>query len=99
MVETMDELIARVQQQVYRLTDLQEAMARIVVGATSADGSVTVEVDGNTAPVGLRLTDAVHEMSPADFEKVLVETARAAAARAIAEKAELIQTFNSQSTK
>lgn len=99
MVETMDELIARVQQQVYRLTDLQEAMAGIRVRETSPDGSVTVEVDGNTAPVGLVFTHAISKLTPAEFEKTLVETARAAAARAMAEKAELIETFNSESTR
>ncbi|WP_280490592.1 YbaB/EbfC family nucleoid-associated protein [Nocardia carnea] len=99
MVETMDELIARVQQQVYRLTDLQEAMARIVVSETAPDGSVTVEVDGNAAPIGLSLSGGINKLSPAEFEKTLVETARAAAARAIAEKAELIDTFNSESTR
>ncbi|MBF6349381.1 MULTISPECIES: YbaB/EbfC family nucleoid-associated protein [Nocardia] len=99
MVETMDELIARVQQQVYRLTDLQEAMAAIVVGETSPDGSVTVEVDANAALTGLDFTDGINKLSPAEFEKVLVATARAAAARAIAEKAALIDTFNSESTR
>lgn len=99
MVETMDELIARVQQQVYRLTDLQEAMGRIVVSETSPDGSVTVEVDGNAAPVGLSFTGGINTLTPGEFEKALVETARAAAARAIAEKAALIDTFNSESTR
>lgn len=99
MVETMDELIARVQQQVYRLTDLQEAMAGIAVRETSPDGAVTVEVDGNAALTGLSCTAAIAKMTPAEFERTLVETAHAAASRAISEKAELITTFNSESTR
>ncbi|MFI5721151.1 YbaB/EbfC family nucleoid-associated protein [Nocardia sp. NPDC051750] len=99
MVETMDELIARVQQQVYRMTDLHEAMTGIVVSETSPDGAVTVEVDGNAAPIGLSFSGAISKLSPAEFEKTVVETARAAAARAISEKAELITTFNSESAR
>lgn len=99
MVETMDELIARVQEQVYRITDLHEAMVGISVTETSSDGAVTVEVDGNAALTGLRLTAAVNKLSPAEFEKVLVETARAAAYRAISQRADLVTAFNSESTR
>lgn len=99
MVETMDELIARVQQQVYRLTDLHEAMTGVLVRETSPDGAVTVEVDGNAALVGLDLTAAIAEFTPAEFEKTLVETARKAAHRAITQRGELISTFNSESTR
>lgn len=99
MVETMDELITRVRQQVYRLTDLHEAMTGILVRETSPDGAVTVEVDGNAALVGLSLTVAITELTPVEFEKALVETARTAAHRAITQRGELINTFNSESTR
>ncbi|MEU1523131.1 YbaB/EbfC family nucleoid-associated protein [Nocardia rhamnosiphila] len=99
MVETMDELIARVQQQVYRLTDLRDAMTSILITETSPDGTITVEVDGNAALTGLSFTGAISKLSPAEFEKTLVDTARAAAHRAVTELGELINDFNSESTR
>lgn len=97
MVDTMDELIARVQQQMYRLRDLNEATTGILMTETSEDGSVTASVDGNGALVGLSLTGAVAKLSPTDFEKTLVDTARAAAYRAFAERAELVTAYNEES--
>ncbi|MFI9412664.1 YbaB/EbfC family nucleoid-associated protein [Nocardia gamkensis] len=98
MVETMDELIARVRNQLYRLTDLNDAMNGIRVTETSPDGAVTAEVDGNAALVGLRFTGAVSELSPEEFEKTVVDTARAAAHKAFAERGELITAFNEEAT-
>ncbi|MFI6046328.1 YbaB/EbfC family nucleoid-associated protein [Nocardia sp. NPDC051321] len=97
MVDTMDELIARVQQQMYRLRDLNEATTGILMTETSEDGSVTASVDGNGALVGLSLSGAIAKLSPADFEKTLVDTARAAAYRAFAERAELVTAYNEES--
>ncbi|MFI6171637.1 YbaB/EbfC family nucleoid-associated protein [Nocardia sp. NPDC051052] len=97
MVDTMDELIARVQQQMYRLRDLNEATTGILMTETSEDGSVTASVDGNGALVGLSFTGAIAKLSPADFEKTLVDTARAAAYRAFAERAELVTAYNEES--
>ncbi|KQY33241.1 MULTISPECIES: YbaB/EbfC family nucleoid-associated protein [Nocardia] len=94
MVETMDELIARVQGQLYRLQDLTETTQGIRAEETSPDGAVTVTVDGNGALVGLEFSTAISKLSPADFERVLVETAHAAAYRAYAERAGAITAFN-----
>ncbi|BDT94292.1 hypothetical protein IFM12275_42680 [Nocardia sputorum] len=98
MVETMDELIARVQNQLYRLTDLNEAMNAIRVTETSPDGAVTAEVDGNAALVDLRFSAAVSRLSPEEFENTVVGTARAAAHKAFAERGELITAFNEEAT-
>ncbi|MFB7877977.1 MULTISPECIES: YbaB/EbfC family nucleoid-associated protein [unclassified Nocardia] len=98
MVETMDELIAKVQGQLYRLQDLNEATQDIRAQETSPDGAVTATVDGAGALVGLEFTAAVGKLSPADFERVLVETARAAAHRALGERAELVSAFNRAGT-
>ncbi|MBF6167404.1 YbaB/EbfC family nucleoid-associated protein [Streptomyces gardneri] len=98
MVETMDELIARVQNQLYRLTDLNDAMKGIRVSETSPDGAVTAEVDGNAALVGLSFSAAISKLSPDEFEKTVVDTARAAAHRAFSERGELITTFNEEAT-
>ncbi|PXX66585.1 YbaB/EbfC DNA-binding family protein [Nocardia tenerifensis] len=97
MVDTMDELIARVQQQMYRLRDLNDATAAILATETSEDGAVTASVDGNGALVDLRLGGAIAKLSPADFEQTLVDTARAAAHRAFAERADLVTAYNQES--
>ncbi len=98
MVETMDELIARVQNQLYRLTDLNDAMNGIRATETSPDGAVTAEVDGNAALVGLSFSAAVANLSPEEFEKTVVDTARAAAHRAFSERGALITAFNEEAT-
>jgi hypothetical protein len=98
MVETMDELIARVQNQLYRLTDLNDAMNGIRVSETSPDGAVTAEVDGNAALVRLSFSGAVSKLSPEEFEKTVVDTARAAAHRAFSERGALITSFNEEAT-
>ncbi|MET7768679.1 YbaB/EbfC family nucleoid-associated protein [Nocardia sp. NPDC005366] len=98
MVETMDELVARVRNQLYRLQDLQEATAGIRIEETSSDGAVTVVVDGAGALVGLDFTGAIGKLAPEEFEGVLVRTAHAALARAYAERASLITTFNEANT-
>ncbi|WP_067646769.1 YbaB/EbfC family nucleoid-associated protein [Nocardia harenae] len=96
MVETMDELLARVQNQIYRLRDLGEAMGGVRATETSPDGAITVEVDGKGALLDLTCTAAISTLTPAEFESALVETARAAAARAFAEQAEIITGFNAE---
>ncbi|WP_054815795.1 YbaB/EbfC family nucleoid-associated protein [Nocardia arizonensis] len=97
-IETMDDLVARVRDQLYRLQDLQEATADIRVEETSDDGAVTVVVDGSGALVGLEFTGAIGKLTPEDFERSLVRTAHAAVARAYAERAALITAFNEAKT-
>ena len=96
MVDTMDELIARVQGQLNRLQDLGDSLNGIEVTETSSDGAVTVTVDGSAALVDLQLTDDIREMTPDEFEAALVDTARTAATRALGEQAELVTEFNSE---
>lgn len=96
MVDTMDELIARVQRQLYRLRDLDDAMRGVRAAATSADGAITVEVDGNGAPTGVSFTAAISRLSPEEFEKALVDTARAAAEQAFSERADLVNAYNEE---
>ncbi|QIS17804.1 YbaB/EbfC family nucleoid-associated protein [Nocardia terpenica] len=96
MVESMDELEARVRGQLYRIRDLGDQMAAIRVREVSADGAVTAEVDGNGALTGLEFTAAVARLSPADFERRLVDTAAAAAAAAFEQRARLITEFTEE---
>ncbi|WP_410873903.1 YbaB/EbfC family nucleoid-associated protein [Nocardia sp. A7] len=94
MVETMDELIAKVQGQLYRLQDLTDATNSIRAQETSPDGAVTATVDGAGALVGLAFTRAIAKLSPEDFERVLTQTAQTAAHRAFGERAELVTAYN-----
>ncbi|MFC4124733.1 YbaB/EbfC family nucleoid-associated protein [Nocardia rhizosphaerae] len=98
MVETMDELIAKVRGQLYRLQDLAEATNGIRATETSPDGAVTAVVDGSGALVGLEFGTAIGKLGSAEFERVLVATARAAAQRAFGERAELVTAYNQHGT-
>nr|WP_040745765.1 YbaB/EbfC family nucleoid-associated protein [Nocardia transvalensis] len=96
MYETFDELESSVRQRLYRLQDLADGMRSVQATETSPDGSVTVTVDGNGALLDLSFTEAISTLSPAEFERRLVDTAAAAAHRAFAERAGLITAFNEE---
>lgn len=94
MSEAMDALEARAHRQLNLMRDLSDAMAAVRARETSPDGAVTVEVDGNGAPVDLAFTGRIAELSPAEFERVLVETAARAAESAFARRGKLVEDFN-----
>lgn len=98
MVESMDELMAQVQGQLYRLQDLHEATNGIRVEETSPDGAVTVVVDGTGALVGLNFSEAIRELGPTEFEQILVRTAHAALYGAYAARGALVTSFNGAGT-
>lgn len=94
----MDKLVFRAESQLERMRDLADQMARVRVRDSSEDGAVTVEVDSNGALVDLAFSAAVNRMSPAKFERVVVSTTHSAAARAFAERGDLITTFNQENS-
>ena len=96
MYETMDELMASVQQRLYRIRDLADDMAAVRGRETAPDGSITAEVDGNGALLNLEFTQSISRLTPAEFEKVLVATSNAAARRAFEQRAEVVTTFNEE---
>ncbi|MBF6356156.1 YbaB/EbfC family nucleoid-associated protein [Nocardia higoensis] len=96
MYETMDELEASVRRRLYRMRDLVDDMSGVRATATSEDGAITVEVDGNGALLNLSFGEGISSLSPADFEQCLVSTATAAAATAFARRAELVTAFNEE---
>ncbi|MBF6133823.1 YbaB/EbfC family DNA-binding protein [Nocardia otitidiscaviarum] len=96
MIESMDELQARVNGQLNRLLDLQDAMVAVRMRETSPDGAITVEVDGNGGLVDLELGTPVSRMSPEEFERVLVDTCATAAGRVFAERSRLVVDFNDE---
>ena len=96
MNEAMDALEARVRRQLNRMRDLADQTAAIRVRETSPDGAVTAEVDGNGALCDLVFSDAVSQLSPSEFETVVVTTAGRAAHLAIARRGDLINAFNQE---
>ncbi|MBO0853859.1 MAG: YbaB/EbfC family nucleoid-associated protein [Nocardia sp.] len=94
----MDELVARAESRLERMRDLADRMTGVRVRESSDDGAVTVEVDGNGALVDLAFSAVVNRMSPAEFERVVVSTAHSAAARAFAERGDLITAFNEENS-
>ncbi|WP_039825333.1 YbaB/EbfC family nucleoid-associated protein [Nocardia testacea] len=96
MSEAMDALEARVNRQLNLMRDLGNELSAIRVRETSPDGAITVEVDGNTKLRDLSFTEAIAEMTPHEFESAVVATAGRAAHLAIAQRAELVNAFNSE---
>ncbi|MFD3507576.1 YbaB/EbfC family nucleoid-associated protein [Nocardia sp. NPDC058666] len=90
MVGSWDELEARARQRMYRIEELGEQMHAVRERVTSAEGAVTVEVDGNGALVDLRFSDEISRMSPDDFERAVVDAGNEAVREAFARRAELI---------
>ncbi|MGW0003349.1 YbaB/EbfC family nucleoid-associated protein [Nocardia grenadensis] len=94
MSRAMDELEARAGNALNRLRDLTDQMKAVRVRKVSPDGVVTVEVDGNGAMLDLELSARTAQLSPKEFERILVSTAAEAARCAFAERAELATAFN-----
>lgn len=89
----MDELQARARRQLDGLHDFQDGLASILVREESADGLVTVAVDGNGALRELRLAPGIDRLGGAGVGAAIVSTAALAAQRAFARRAALTETF------
>ncbi|MEV6323780.1 YbaB/EbfC family nucleoid-associated protein [Nocardia sp. NPDC051787] len=98
MVESMEELEAQVRRRMYQMQDLADRLVAVRVRESSPDGTVAVEVDGNGALLALELSSAISGMSPAEFERVVVDTSGSAARKAFEQRAELITAFNEETT-
>lgn len=96
MVQSWDELEARVRQRMYRFQELGDELGAVRGRETSEDGAVTVEVDGNGALLDLGFSGEISRMSVDEFERAVVETANAAARNAFAKRAELVNRFNEE---
>ncbi|MFI9508647.1 YbaB/EbfC family nucleoid-associated protein [Nocardia sp. NPDC052566] len=86
----------RLQDHTDRLVNFGAELAAIRAEETSQNGEVSVAVNGVGAIVELRLSEAISRMTVGEFERVLVETAGAAARHAFARQAELIESFNAR---
>ncbi len=96
MVQTMDELRALTQRGLNRIHELTENLTAVREREVSPDGIVEVEVDGSGALLDLRFTREIADLSPAQFERLIVDTARSAAVRAFTRRADLITEYNSE---
>ncbi|MBD0860868.1 YbaB/EbfC family nucleoid-associated protein [Gordonia sp. zg691] len=90
----MDELEARANRQLDGLRGFQEKLQAISVRETSADGLVTVEVDGKGALVDLRLAHGANELGAARLAEQIVATSALAAQKAYAHIAAATEEFN-----
>lgn len=73
---------------------LSDALAAIRARESSADGIVTVEVDGCGRLLGLTLTEEANQLSPIGFEQLVLETCAVATRRAVARRHALIEFAN-----
>ncbi|MGW0039062.1 YbaB/EbfC family DNA-binding protein [Gordonia sp. NPDC003376] len=99
MTWPMDELEARAAAQLGRLREFGEQLARIRVRETSADDTVTIEVDGNGALLGLWLADGMDRLGGTRLGETVVTTAALAAQRAFAARAALTEDFTDSFTE
>ncbi|XVS63718.1 YbaB/EbfC family nucleoid-associated protein [Actinosynnema sp. CA-299493] len=78
----VDELLADYRRSRDQLASVQRDLARISGSATSPDGSVTAVVDAKGALTDLELRDDAYRLRPAQLARLIVSTAREAAAKA-----------------
>ncbi|HLS76879.1 MAG TPA: YbaB/EbfC family nucleoid-associated protein [Nocardia sp.] len=95
-MSAMDELEDRVRRQLDRIRDLGDRMTAVRAQASSPGGEVTVVVDGDGALRDLRFSEGIRRLGPAEFERMVVETAARAAAEAFTERADLVNAFNEE---
>lgn len=96
MSDAMEQLEARVRAQLDLMRELGENMAKIRVRETAPDGTVSVTVDGNGGLLDLELTTGISSLSPAQFERNVLDTVGSAARLAFAQRADLVNAFNEQ---
>ncbi|RVW11453.1 YbaB/EbfC family DNA-binding protein [Prescottella agglutinans] len=82
----MDAIVRRATAQLNLLDDALGSLQAIRAEAVSADGRVRVEVDGNGSPIGLWLSDSLHDLDARALAGTITDTAHRAAAAAAAER-------------
>lgn len=76
------------------MRQLSDDLAAIKIQCTGADGAVTVVVDGSARLLDILLSDDISHLSPADFERAVLDTAATAAQEALARRGALLGEFN-----
>ncbi|MEU7766894.1 YbaB/EbfC family nucleoid-associated protein [Nocardia sp. NPDC049190] len=90
----VDFVQAQLRSHAERLSRLADSLTAIRATRVSAEGEVTAVVDGNGTLRELRLSGAISAMTPAEFERIVVDTALSAARAAFAQQAAMIEEFN-----
>ncbi|WP_067562049.1 YbaB/EbfC family nucleoid-associated protein [Nocardia acidivorans] len=94
MSAEMDALVAGVTNQLEALEAALAGLRGVRGRFTSEDRSVSAEVDGDGALTGLWLAESTTTRSPADVSRLVLWACREAAARAAAQRAEVIAGLN-----
>lgn len=79
-----------------RMQQLSDDLAALEIRHTGAGGAVTVVVDGSARLLDILLSVDISRLSPTEFERAVIDTAAAAAHRALARRGALIGEFNEQ---
>lgn len=79
-----------------RMRQLADDLAAVKIRHTGAKGAVTVIVDGSARLLDILLSEDISRLSPAEFERAVLDTAAAAAQQALARRGMLITEFNEQ---
>ena len=75
---------------------LSDDLGALEIRCTGADGAVTVIVDGSARLLDILLSEGISHLSPAEFERAVLDTAATAARQALARRGTLIAEFNEQ---
>ncbi|WP_067860587.1 YbaB/EbfC family nucleoid-associated protein [Nocardia shimofusensis] len=94
MSAEMDALVANATAKLEALEAALYGLGQVRGSFTSEDGAVGVEVDSNGALVGLRLSESVTTMAPADVGQLIIWACRQAAEDAGEQRSKVVATLN-----
>ncbi|AXK86290.1 YbaB/EbfC family nucleoid-associated protein [Nocardia farcinica] len=94
MSAEMDALVAGATAKLEALEAALYGLKQVKGTFTTEDGAVSVEVNSDGALVGLRLSEAVTAMAPADVGQLIVWACRQAAEDAGAQRSKVVATLN-----
>ncbi|HLS77486.1 MAG TPA: YbaB/EbfC family nucleoid-associated protein [Nocardia sp.] len=94
MSAEMDALVANATAKLEALEAALHGLGQVRGTFTSEDGTVSVDVDSNGALVGLRLSEAVTSMPPADVGQLIIWACRQAAEDASAQRSKVVAALN-----
>ncbi|MBL1075005.1 YbaB/EbfC family nucleoid-associated protein [Nocardia sp. 2] len=94
MSREMDALVGRVANSLEALEAALYGLKQVRGTFTSADRSITVEVDGDGAVTSLRLAETVTSRQPAEVSQLILWACQQAAADATAQRSQVVAELN-----
>ncbi|MEU1985316.1 YbaB/EbfC family nucleoid-associated protein [Nocardia sp. NPDC019395] len=94
MSAEMDALVAGATQKLEALEAALYGLKQVRGQFTTEDGMVSAEVDSDGALVGLRLTEAVTSLPPAEAAQLIIQACRQAAESAGNQRSEVVAALN-----